>query len=93
MATFVVLMNWTEEGVKGFKDSTKRASAAEEGMREMGITLREIYWTIGAYDVVCVFEATSFQKVRTFRRTPWSHDAGDGTIGGAPALPSSQTAC
>jgi uncharacterized protein with GYD domain len=57
MATFVVLMNWTEEGVKGFKDSTKRASAAEEGMRELGITLKEIYWTIGAYDVVCVFEA------------------------------------
>jgi uncharacterized protein with GYD domain len=57
MATFVVLMNWTEEGVKGFKDSTKRASAAEEGMRELGITLNDIYWTIGAYDVVCVFEA------------------------------------
>jgi uncharacterized protein with GYD domain len=57
MATFVVLMNWTEEGVKGFKDSTKRASTAEEGMREMGIMLKDIYWTVGAYDVVCVFEA------------------------------------
>jgi uncharacterized protein with GYD domain len=57
MATYVVLMNWTEDGVKNFKDSTKRAAAAEEGMREMGITLKDIYWTVGAYDVVCVFEA------------------------------------
>ena len=57
MATYVVLMNWTEDGVKNFKDSTKRASAAEEGMDEMGITLKDIYWTVGAYDVVCVFEA------------------------------------
>jgi uncharacterized protein with GYD domain len=26
-------------------------------MRELGITLKDIYWTVGAYDVVCVFEA------------------------------------
>jgi uncharacterized protein with GYD domain len=57
MATYVVLMNWTEDGVKNFKDSTKRAAAAEEGMGEMGITLKDIYWTVGAYDVVCVFDA------------------------------------
>ena len=57
MATYVVLMNWTEDGVKNFKDSTKRAAAAEEGMGGMGITLKDIYWTVGAYDVVCVFEA------------------------------------
>jgi uncharacterized protein with GYD domain len=58
VATYVVLMNWTEEGIKGFKDSTKRAAAAAEGMREMGITLKDIYWTIGTYDVVCVFDAS-----------------------------------
>jgi uncharacterized protein with GYD domain len=57
MATYVVLMNWTERGIKDFKDSTKRAAAAEEGMRGSGITLKDIYWTVGAYDVVCVFDA------------------------------------
>jgi len=57
MATYVVLMNWTEKGIKDFKDSTKRAAVAEEGMRKSGIALKEIYWTVGAYDVVCVFEA------------------------------------
>src|SRR2546430_945266 len=57
MATYVVLMNWTEKGIKEFKDSTKRAAAAAEGMQEMGITLKDIYWTIGAYDVACVFDA------------------------------------
>jgi uncharacterized protein with GYD domain len=50
-------MNWTEKGIKDFKDSTKRAAAAQEGMQQTGVALKEIYWTIGAYDVVCVFEA------------------------------------
>jgi uncharacterized protein with GYD domain len=57
MPTYVVLMNWTEQGIKNFKDSTKRASAAEEAMRERGITIKDIYWTVGAYDIVSVFEA------------------------------------
>ncbi len=57
MATYVVLMNWTENGIKGFKDSTKRSATAAEGMQEMGVRLKDIYWTIGVYDVVCVFDA------------------------------------
>ena len=57
MATYVVLLNWTEQGIKNFKDSTKRASEARDAMQKAGVTLRDIYWTIGAYDLVAVFDA------------------------------------
>jgi uncharacterized protein with GYD domain len=63
MATYVALLNWTEKGLKDFKDSTKRAAAAREGMQKAGVTLKEIYWTIGAYDVVTIMEAADDETV------------------------------
>jgi uncharacterized protein with GYD domain len=63
MATYVVLLNWTEQGIKNFKDSTKRASAARDEMQKAGVTLRDIYWTIGAYDIVCLFEASDDESL------------------------------
>jgi len=57
MPTYVVLMNWTEKGIAAFKDSAQRAAAAEERLRDIGITLKDIYWTVGPHDIVCVFDA------------------------------------
>ena len=57
MATFVVLLNWTDQGIKSIKDSTSRADAAQELMSSLGIQLKEVYWTLGGYDVVSVAEA------------------------------------
>jgi uncharacterized protein with GYD domain len=57
MATYVVLFNWTEQGIKSYKDSTDRAEAARKQWSEAGIELKDIYWTIGPYDLVGVIEA------------------------------------
>jgi uncharacterized protein with GYD domain len=57
MPTYVVLLNWTEQGVKGFKDSPSRAGAAQEMMQLVGVTLNELYWTIGPYDLVAIADA------------------------------------
>jgi uncharacterized protein with GYD domain len=57
MATYVALLNWTDQGIKNVKDTTKRASAAGDAMQKMGVTLKETYWTLGTYDVVAVMEA------------------------------------
>ena len=63
MPTYVALLNWTEQGIKNFKDSTKRASDARETMQKSGVDLKDIYWTIGAYDIVCVFEAADEESL------------------------------
>jgi uncharacterized protein with GYD domain len=50
-------MNWTDQGVKAFKDSVDRADAARDALAGQGIDLGQIYWTVGAYDLVCITEA------------------------------------
>jgi uncharacterized protein with GYD domain len=57
MAHYVLLMNWTDQGVRNFKDSVDRAEAARGALKTKGIDLTDIYWTIGAYDLVCVCDA------------------------------------
>ena len=57
MPLFVTLMNWTDQGVKTFKDTVDRAEAARTTLKAQGINLQEIYWTIGPYDLVCVLDA------------------------------------
>jgi uncharacterized protein with GYD domain len=57
MATYVVLMNWTEEGIKDFKGSPKRADAGKAEMAKLGVTMTDIYWTVGPYDVVLLCDS------------------------------------
>jgi uncharacterized protein with GYD domain len=57
MPNFITLMNWTDAGVKAFKDSVDRAESARAALKAQGINLKDIYWTIGQYDLVCIIEA------------------------------------
>jgi uncharacterized protein with GYD domain len=57
MATFIVLGNFTEQGVRNAKDTVKRADAFKEMARKAGVTVKDVYWTLGRFDVVAVCEA------------------------------------
>lgn len=57
MATHVVLIDWTQQGVSNFKDSVDRYEAARSRFEEMGVTFRDIYWTLGAHDIVTIVDA------------------------------------
>ena len=57
MARYVVLVQWTEQGVRNFADTLDRASAAEQIAESTGAKMMEVYWTLGAHDIVAVFEA------------------------------------
>ncbi len=56
MATYVCLINWTEQGIKGFRDTTRRAENFSELVKGAGGTVRELLWTVGKYDIVQVVE-------------------------------------
>jgi uncharacterized protein with GYD domain len=56
MPTYISLTNWTEQGVRGYKDTLDRANAAAEAAKGMGGTVKDVYWTIGPYDLVVVAE-------------------------------------
>jgi uncharacterized protein with GYD domain len=57
MATYIVLASYTDQGIRTFKDTTKRADAVREVAKKFGVTAREFYWTMGSHDVVVVFDA------------------------------------
>ena len=57
MPSYVTLMNWTDQGIKSFKNTVERYEAAETAFAQAGIKTKEIYWTVGAYDLVSIVEA------------------------------------
>ena len=57
MATFVTLLKFTEKGIKNVSQTTKRAEAFREMAKKMGVTVTDIYWTLGRYDAVAIYEA------------------------------------
>jgi uncharacterized protein with GYD domain len=56
MATYITLMNWTDQGIRNFKETAERAKAASAAVEAMGGKVKGMYWTIGPYDVVAVGE-------------------------------------
>ena len=57
MATFVSLINWTDQGIKAFKDSAERADAFAALVEKSGGKVVSLYWTLGEYDLVSITEA------------------------------------
>ena len=57
MATYISLWNFTDQGIRAVKDTTKRAGIMKEMAQKAGVTVKDIYWTLGTYDGVVIFEA------------------------------------
>jgi uncharacterized protein with GYD domain len=57
MAGFVVLANFTDQGVRHVKDTLQRAEAFKELAQSAGVTVKDMYWTLGQYDIVAVCDA------------------------------------
>ena len=58
MATYIVLANFTDQGVRDAKDTLKRSEAFKELAKKHGVTVKDIYWTQGQYDIVTITEAS-----------------------------------
>lgn len=57
MSTYIALLNWTDQGIRAYKDTAKRADAFAAATGNLGANLVKIYWTVGPYDLVAVIEA------------------------------------
>src|SRR3712207_9504084 len=57
MPKYVVLVSWTDQGIKNVKQTIERTDHGGEIAKKHGLKLERAYWTVGAYDMVCVFEA------------------------------------
>jgi uncharacterized protein with GYD domain len=57
MATFILLGTFTDQGIRNIKDTTKRADAIRAMGKKAGVTVKDMYWTLGQYDVAAIFDA------------------------------------
>ena len=57
MATFVSTIKFTEQGIKAITETTKRAASIKVAAKKMGVKITNIFWTLGAYDGLLIFEA------------------------------------
>ena len=58
MATFITLANFTDQGIRHVKESPHRAEAFTALAAKVGLTVKGLYWTAGAYDVVVISEGS-----------------------------------
>jgi len=56
MVTYVVLANFTDQGIRNAKDSPKRAEAFKEMAKTFGVTVKDLFWTQGQYDIITIVE-------------------------------------
>ncbi|UUZ68131.1 GYD domain-containing protein [Polaromonas sp. P2-4] len=66
MVTYIALSNFTDQGIRTVKDTTKRADAVKEAAKKFGATMTQIYWTLGKYDVVAIIEAPDETSATAF---------------------------
>ena len=57
MPQYVALIDWTDQGVRNFKDTVDRYEAAENAFQELGVNFTNIWWTLGVHDIVATVEA------------------------------------
>jgi uncharacterized protein with GYD domain len=58
MATFITLLKFTDQGIRNIKDSPDRADAVRSLAAKLGVTVKDVYWTVGHYDIVVIMEGS-----------------------------------
>jgi uncharacterized protein with GYD domain len=57
MPTYIALVQFTEKGIQAAKHTTQRVADWAATAQPMGVSIKQMYWTLGQYDQVCVFDA------------------------------------
>ena len=66
MATYLMLLNWTDQGIRNVKESPKRLDAAKKLAKDLGGEIKTVYMTQGSIDLVLVAEMPNEEKVAGF---------------------------
>lgn len=66
MPTFMMTMNFTDQGVRTIKDAPKRVEAARQLGNKLGVDVKHIYLTAGESDLVAFVETSNVDGVAKF---------------------------
>jgi len=76
MPTYISLVSWTEQGMRELKESPARADATAKLAESVGGKLVQLYWTVGPYDIVAIFEAPDDETAAAMQLTVGQRGAG-----------------
>jgi uncharacterized protein with GYD domain len=66
MPHYVVLANWTEQGIRNVKGTVERTDDVARLAEKHGGRLVQSYWTVGPYDLVGIAEAPDDESASAF---------------------------
>jgi len=66
MATYIALVNFTDHGIRHIRQTTERAKGLMNAAANLGIKIKDIYWTMGAVDAVLTAEAPDDETMTAF---------------------------
>ena len=66
MPTFIMTLNWTEQGIRAVKEAPKRSQAAKEMAKKLGVEIKQLYLTSGEHDFIAILESPSGDNVAKF---------------------------
>jgi len=66
MPTFMISMNWTDQGIRTIKDAQKRLNAARDLAKKVGVEIKQVWLTNGETDLVSFVEAANGDNVAKF---------------------------
>ena len=66
MATYIALVNFTDQGIRHIRQTTERAKGLMNAAANLGIKIEDIYWTMGAFDAVFTAEAPDDETMTAF---------------------------
>lgn len=66
MARYVALIDWTDQGVRTFKETLDRADMTDQIAERVGAQIVDLYWTLGEHDIVAIVEAPDDETATAF---------------------------
>jgi uncharacterized protein with GYD domain len=66
MSTYIALVTFTDQGVRYIRQTTERSKGLINAAANLGIKIKDIYWTMGAYDAVFIAEAPDDETMTAF---------------------------
>jgi uncharacterized protein with GYD domain len=73
MPMFMCTLNWTEQGIRAIKDAPKRAKAARDLAKKVGVEIKEVYLTSGDSDLLVILDTPNGDNAAKFALALGSH--------------------
>jgi uncharacterized protein with GYD domain len=66
VASYIALVNFTDQGVRQIRQTTERAKALMNAAANLGVRIKEVYWTLGPFDAVITADAPDEETLTAF---------------------------